>query len=94
MSINFFTSQKIEKPFLAAVSQTLGDRYTENVESIYKITIKFIIETLVDGYQKAPALQNHVEGSKSVNNSTNGANATANGDTCPSSASKQASSAS
>lgn len=83
-----FHSQKIEQPFLAAVSQTLGDRYTDNVEGIYKITIKFIIETLVEGYEKAPA-QNHVANSKSVNNSTNGANATANGDTCPSSASKQ-----
>lgn len=82
-----FHSQKIEQPFLAAVSQTLGDRYTDNVEGIYKITIKFIIETLVEGYEKAPA-QNHVANSKSVNNS-NGANATANGDTCPSSASKQ-----
>ncbi|XP_025829446.1 neuroglobin-like [Agrilus planipennis] len=41
---------KIETPFLTAVEQTLGDRYTENVENIYKITIKFILDTLVDGY--------------------------------------------
>jgi len=41
---------RIEKPFLDAVEQTLGDRYTENVDGIYKITIKFIIETLVAGY--------------------------------------------
>ncbi|XP_049825452.1 neuroglobin-1 isoform X2 [Aethina tumida] len=44
---------RIEKPFLEAVEQTLGDRYTENVENIYKITIKFIIETLVTGYNNA-----------------------------------------
>nr|XP_018898062.1 PREDICTED: neuroglobin-like isoform X2 [Bemisia tabaci] len=41
---------KIEKPFLEAVKMTLGDRYTENVENIYQITIKLIIETLVKGY--------------------------------------------
>ncbi|XP_031341039.1 uncharacterized protein LOC116169153, partial [Photinus pyralis] len=44
---------KIEAPFLAAVKQTLGDRYTENVEAIYHITIKFILETLVKGYNNA-----------------------------------------
>ncbi|XP_045480367.1 neuroglobin-like [Harmonia axyridis] len=44
---------KIEKPFLEAVETTLGDRYTENVENIYKITIKFIIETLIKGYNNS-----------------------------------------
>ncbi|PSN56257.1 hypothetical protein C0J52_00384 [Blattella germanica] len=43
---------KIEKPFLEAVKMTLEDRYTENVENIYKVTIKFIIETLVRGYEE------------------------------------------
>uniref|UniRef100_A0A1B6ELW5 Globin domain-containing protein n=2 Tax=Cicadellinae TaxID=33370 RepID=A0A1B6ELW5_9HEMI len=42
---------KIEKPFLEAVKMTLGDRYTDNVENIYKITIKLIIETLEKGYK-------------------------------------------
>lgn len=50
--INLFILQKIEKPFLAAVETTLGDRYTQNVEGIYKITIKFIIETLQNGFEK------------------------------------------
>ncbi|CAH2007464.1 unnamed protein product [Acanthoscelides obtectus] len=44
---------KIEQPFLEAVETTLGDRYTENVQNIYKITIKFIIETLVNGFDNA-----------------------------------------
>lgn len=48
-----FFLQKIEKPFLSAVQTTLGDRYTENIESIYKITIKFIIETLVTGFENS-----------------------------------------
>lgn len=43
----------IEKPFLEAVETTLGDRYTENVENIYKVTIKFIIGTLIEGYNNA-----------------------------------------
>lgn len=42
---------KIEKPFLEAVQMTLGDRYTENVENIYKVTIKLIIETLEKGFK-------------------------------------------
>ncbi|KAG7198073.1 hypothetical protein KM043_018241 [Ampulex compressa] len=44
---------KIEQPFLEAVERTLEDRYSENVENIYKLTIKFIIETLIDGFDKA-----------------------------------------
>ncbi|XP_050294662.1 neuroglobin-like isoform X2 [Anthonomus grandis grandis] len=44
---------RIEKPFLEAVETTLGDRYTSNVENIYKITIKFIIETLIKGFDNA-----------------------------------------
>lgn len=51
--------QKIEKPFLSAVETTLGDRYTENVEGIYKMTIKFIIQTLVDGFEKSSSANNH-----------------------------------
>lgn len=43
----------IEGPFLAAVSETLGDRYTDNIENIYKITIRFILETLVEGFELA-----------------------------------------
>lgn len=49
--IFFIYFQRIENPFLAAVEQTLGDRYTENVEGIYKVTIKFVIETLIAGYE-------------------------------------------
>lgn len=45
--------QKIEKPFLEAVKTTLDERYTENIENIYKIAIRLIIETLVAGFEKA-----------------------------------------
>ncbi|KAK3592241.1 hypothetical protein CHS0354_003756 [Potamilus streckersoni] len=41
---------KIEDPFLLAVKDTLGDRYTANMEHIYKKTIKFILQTLIEGF--------------------------------------------
>uniref|UniRef100_A0ABD2WEC2 Uncharacterized protein n=1 Tax=Trichogramma kaykai TaxID=54128 RepID=A0ABD2WEC2_9HYME len=44
---------KIQSPFLAAMQMTLHDRYTDNVENIYKLTIQFIIQTLIDGYNEA-----------------------------------------
>lgn len=63
--------QKIEKPFLSAVQTTLGDRYTENVEGIYKLTIKFIIETLVTGFESANSKSN----TSAVNNNSNSTSA-------------------
>lgn len=66
----FYHSQKIEKPFLSAVETTLGDRYTENVEGIYKLTIKFIIETLITGFESANSKQN--------NSNSNNSNSIAN----------------
>jgi hypothetical protein len=44
--------QKIEEPFLVAVKETLGDRYTANMEHIYTKIIKFILETLIEGFMK------------------------------------------
>lgn len=61
--------QRIEEPFLSAVSNTLGDRYTQNVEGIYKLTIKFIIETLVAGYESSA---NNNEDVNNANLSTTG----------------------
>lgn len=48
---------KIRNPFLEAVKMTLGDRYTENIENIYKVSINLVIETLVEGYEKAQQQQ-------------------------------------
>lgn len=44
---------KMEAPFLAAVKETLEDRYTENMETIYKITIHFILQTVIEGFEAA-----------------------------------------
>ncbi|XP_060071855.1 globin-5-like [Ylistrum balloti] len=54
-----FTSElfwAIEIPFLEAVKITLGDRYSENMDTIYKITIKFVLQTMVDGYDTSNAV--------------------------------------
>lgn len=48
---------KIQRPFLEAVKETLEDRYTENMETIYTITIRFILETLVKGYELEDGLE-------------------------------------
>ncbi|XP_046381362.2 neuroglobin-like [Haliotis rufescens] len=40
----------MRSPFLEAVKITLGDRYTENMETIYKIAITFILQALTDGF--------------------------------------------
>ena len=32
---------------------TLGDRYTDNMDQIYRLTIKFVLETVVNGYEMA-----------------------------------------
>ncbi|XP_011505552.1 PREDICTED: neuroglobin-like [Ceratosolen solmsi marchali] len=56
---------KIESPFLAAMQMTLHDRYTENVENIYKLTIKFIIQTLIDGFDEAKDLRVSVQSTSS-----------------------------
>lgn len=37
---------RIEEPFLKAVMITLGDRYTDNMDIIYRLLIKFILEHL------------------------------------------------
>ena len=47
--------QNIQTPFLEAVKITLGDRYTEKMETIYRITINFIISNI------SSALAAHLE---------------------------------
>lgn len=44
--------RKIKGPFLESVKMTLGDRYTDNIENIYQVSINLIIETLIEGYEK------------------------------------------
>jgi type 1 fimbria pilin len=42
--------QLIRDPFLLAVSDTLGDRYTAHMENIYQKAIDFILNTLQCGF--------------------------------------------
>lgn len=41
----------MEKAFLEAVKEVLQDRYTENMENIYNIIIKLILQTVAEGYE-------------------------------------------
>ncbi|KAL8585150.1 hypothetical protein ACOMHN_013165 [Nucella lapillus] len=41
----------IREPFLEAVKITLGDRYTDNMEAIYKVAITFILTTMTQGME-------------------------------------------
>lgn len=56
-----------------AVEHTLGDRYTENVDGIYKVTINFIIETLIAGFESGSAANDITSNSKAPesNNKSN-----------------------
>ncbi|OWF40646.1 neuroglobin-like [Mizuhopecten yessoensis] len=47
---------RLEEPFLLAVHETLGDRYTANMEHIYKKAIHFILNFLEAGFKKRNAL--------------------------------------
>ncbi|XP_046580579.1 neuroglobin-like [Haliotis rubra] len=48
----------MRSPFLEAVKITLGDRYTDNMESIYKIAITFILQALSDGFNEDHKVNN------------------------------------
>jgi hypothetical protein len=66
--------QNIREPFLEAVKITLGDRYTENMESIYKVAITFILQTMTDGIDDA--LKNKANSNSNNPNANSNANAT------------------
>ena len=44
--------QRIEEPFLDAVKITLSDRYTDNMDAIYRLLIKFILQTMNEALSK------------------------------------------
>ena len=43
-------AQAIEEPFVTAVKEALGDRFTPTMEVIYRKIIKFILTTLTTGF--------------------------------------------
>uniref|UniRef100_A0A8W8I012 Globin domain-containing protein n=1 Tax=Magallana gigas TaxID=29159 RepID=A0A8W8I012_MAGGI len=51
---NFMIFSRIEEPFLIAVKETLGDRYSANMDNIYRKTVKFIIRELSQGFNDTP----------------------------------------
>lgn len=43
--------QAIEEPFLEAVKMCLAQKFTPYIQSLYKKTIHFILETLIAGFK-------------------------------------------
>jgi len=50
--------QRVEEPFILAVKEELGDRFTISVETIYRTTIRYILSTLNAEFRQA-RLQAH-----------------------------------
>ena len=46
------TFQYAEEPFLHALQTTLDERYTPQMDVIYRVIAQYIIQTLIDGYNK------------------------------------------
>ena len=44
--------QYAEEPFLNALQTTLDERYTPQMDVIYRVIAQYIIQTLIDGYNK------------------------------------------
>jgi len=41
-----------EAPFLASVEATLGERYTPQMDTIYHVIAAYIVQTLIEGYNR------------------------------------------
>ncbi len=42
----------MRNPFLRAVEQTLGDRYSDRMRVIYEVLIDYFVKTMEEGYAK------------------------------------------
>lgn len=60
---------RIKGPFLEAMSITLGDRYTPYMQTVYELTITFIIQNLLVGYSPEDGVE--ALKSDSVNHNSN-----------------------
>jgi len=40
-------------PFLKAIEQTLGDRYSDAMRTIYEVFIDYVIRAMIDGYSSS-----------------------------------------
>ena len=44
--------QRVEEPFMLAVREELGDRFTISVEATYRLAIRFIVTTVVNEFRR------------------------------------------
>ena len=49
----YFLFQYAEEPLLDSLRVTLDERYTPQMDVIYHVIAKYIIQTLIDGYNGA-----------------------------------------
>ncbi len=40
----------MRQPFLKAVGQTLGDRYSDRMRTIYEVLVDYLIKAMLEGY--------------------------------------------
>jgi len=45
--------QRVEEPFILAVKEELGDRFTISVDTIYRTTIRYIVSTLSTEFRQS-----------------------------------------
>ena len=50
--LQYVCFQYAEEPFLETLKVTLDERYTAQMDVIYHVIAKYIIQTLVDGYNR------------------------------------------
>lgn len=48
--------QAIEEPFIVAVRDVLSDRFSSSLETLYRKTIKFILQTLTTGFENSAVI--------------------------------------
>ena len=61
--------QRVEEPFILAVKEELGDRFTISVETIYRTTIRYILTTLSTEFHKSRLHQQQQDDTASQSNS-------------------------
>ena len=58
----------MEEPFILAVKEELGDRFTISVETIYRTTIRYILTTLTEEFRQSRLQSEELDSVGQLNN--------------------------
>jgi len=58
----------VEEPFILAVKEELGDRFTISVETIYRTTIRYILTTLTEEFRQSRLQSEELDSVGQLNN--------------------------